>query len=158
MAGKRWQAITAATLLAFGVCSAAAAQDPAQAPPPGATMPAPYTPKSAEDVARSDSEFKAMAYLRTVLTAQREYRKKRGHYAPSLLALAGGARSFTKRMARTDRGDYLVGFRGGKEGFSLTLTPKVYDAVHRAFYMDSSGVIRAEEGQPATAQSPAVGR
>jgi len=59
-------------------------------------------------------------------------------------------------MTKTDRGDYTVSFGGGKGGFSLTLTPKQFDSAHRAFYTDASGVIRAEDEKPATADSPVL--
>lgn len=120
---------------------------------PAAAPAAPYTPKSADDKARSESEFRSIAYARTVLANEREYRKKLGRYSSSLMALSGGGRSFTKRMARNDRGDYTVSYRGGKESFSVTLTPKQFDETHRSFYMDSSGVLRVEEGATATASS-----
>jgi hypothetical protein len=94
--------------------------------------------------------------MRTVLSAQREYKKKFGHYAGSLNALVGGARSFTKRMTKTDRGEYLVNFGGGKNGFALLLTPKQFDTDHRAFYTDASGVIHSEDEKPATADSPVL--
>jgi hypothetical protein len=58
-------------------------------------------------------------------------------------------------MARsTDRGDYTVKFHSKKDGFSLAMIPKQYDDQHRAFYAEEDGVIRAEEGKPATADSP----
>ena len=122
----------------------------AQAPP------MPYKPKFPGDPARSEAEASALGYMRTVLYAQRDYKKKFGRYASSLYALAGGARSFTKRMTRTDRGDYTVSFGGGKSGFALMLTPKQFDSNHRAFYTDASGVIRYEDEKPATAGSPVL--
>ena len=116
----------------------------------------PYRPKFPGDPARSEAEASALGYMRTVLYAQRDYKKKFGHYATTLYALAGGARSFTKRMARTDRGDYLVSFGGGKGGFALLLTPKQFDSSHRAFYTDSSGVLRYEDEKSASADSPVL--
>ena len=116
----------------------------------------PYKPKFPGDPAHSEAEASALGYMRTVVYAQRDYKKKFGHYATSLYALAGGARSFTKRMARTDRGDYTVSFSGGKNGFALKLTPKQFDSDHRAFYTDASGVIRYEDEKPATADSPVL--
>jgi hypothetical protein len=121
----------------------------AQAPP------MPYKQKFPGDPARSEAEASALGYMRTVLYSQRLYRQKTGHYAGSLYALVGSG-SFTKRMAKTDRRDYTVGFGGGKGGFSITLTPKQFDSTHRAFYTDSSGVIRFEEEKPATAESPVL--
>lgn len=118
-----------------------------------AQTPLAYTPKSADDKARSESEFRSIAYARTVLVNEREYKKKLGRYSPTLYALAGGGRSFTKRMARPDRGDYTVSYHGGKESFSVTLTPKQFDETHRSFYMDSSGILRVQEGAPATSAS-----
>jgi hypothetical protein len=124
-------------------------------PAPQATLPPPppYTPKSAEDKARSATEFNAIAYLKTLLYNERDYRKKMGHYAGSLMALTGGGRSFTKRMAHADRGDYTVSYHGGGQGFSVTLTPKQFDPARRAFYMDTGGAIRVSESGPATADS-----
>ncbi len=108
-----------------------------------------------EPPARSSSEAVALAYIRTTLTAQRLYKKKNGAYATSLQALVNTG-SFTRRMARTDRRDYTVSFRGGKERFSIVLNPKVFAPDHRSFYADQTGTIRAEEGKAATAESPPV--
>ena len=120
----------------------------AQAP----TMP--YKQKFPGDPARSEAEASALGYMRTVLYAQRMYRQKHNHYAGSLYALVGSG-SFTKRMLKTDRGDYTVSFHGGG-GFTLALTPKTFDSGHRAFYTDASGVIRSEDEKPATADSPVL--
>lgn len=111
-----------------------------------------YTPKFAGDPAHSNAEAAALGYMRTVLSAQREYRKKHAGYATSLAALVHSG-SFTKRMVKTDRGEYTVHFRGTKDGFSLGMIPKVFDAEHRAFYADENGHIRAEQEKPATPQS-----
>jgi hypothetical protein len=122
----------------------------------GQTPQVPYRAKFPGDPAHSEAEASALGYMRTVVAAQREYKKKFGHYASSLNALVGGARSFTKRMTKTDRGEYTVSFGGGKSGFALMLTPKQFDSNHRAFYTDSSGVLRAEDEKPATAESPVL--
>lgn len=119
------------------------------------TPPAPaYQPKFPGDPARSEAEAQALGYMRTALRAQRLYKKRHDKYAPSLAALAGTG-SFTKRMARTtDRADYTVSFHSKKDGFSLSMVPKQYDAQHRAFYAEEDGVIRSEEDKPANADSP----
>jgi hypothetical protein len=115
---------------------------------------APYQPKFAGDPAHSEAENLALGYMRVVLRAQREYKKKHDHFATSLSALARTG-TFTPRMARsTDRGDYTVSFHSKKDGFTLAMLPKQYDDQHRAFYAEEDGVIRAEEGKPATADSP----
>ena len=114
-----------------------------------------YTPKYKGDPARSNSEAVAIAYMKTTLNAQRQYKKKKGKYAPTLAALVGHG-SFTKRMVAVDRGDYKVGFRGTADGFALTMTPVLMDAEHRAFYVDQRGTIRYEESQAANATSPLV--
>jgi hypothetical protein len=63
--------------------------------------------------------------------------------------------SFTRRMAKTDRGDYTVTFKApSTTHYSIELTPKVFDAEHRAFYVEENGVIKTEADKPATAQSP----
>ena len=112
-----------------------------------------YQPKFPGDPARSQAEAAALGYMRTVVNAQREYKKKKGGYAVSLAALVSHG-SFTRRMVGTTRGDYTVSFRGTAKNFSLALAPKQADAQHRAFYVNETGVLRAEEDKPATAQSP----
>lgn len=114
-----------------------------------------YTPKFKGDPARSNSEAAALGYMRTVLSAQRQYKKKRGHYATSLAGLVGHG-SFTKRMVAPERGDYRASFKGTNTEFSLNMTPAETDAEHRAFFADERGTIRYEEVKPANASSPPV--
>lgn len=115
-----------------------------------------YQPKYAGDPARSQSEFIALAYMRTVLFAQNAYRKKHEKFAPSLVALVGSG-SFTRRMVNTDRGDYEAGFHpGGANKFSIEMTPKRLDSTHRAFWVSESGIFHVEEDKPATADSPVL--
>jgi hypothetical protein len=116
-----------------------------------------YQPKFAGDPARSETEASALGYMRTVLRAQREYKKKHNSYATSLANLVGTG-SFTRRMIKTDRGEYQVGFKSEKNGFVLVLTPQQIDARHRAFFSDETGTIRAEEDKPADESSPPVSR
>ncbi len=115
----------------------------------------PYQPKFKGDPAKSDSEAAALGYMRTVLRAQKIYKKKNDKFAPSLSALVHTG-SFTRRMVNPDRGDYSVGFRPNKGGFDLTLTPKQLDAEHRSFYADEDGQIHADDQGPATEKSPVV--
>ena len=121
---------------------------------PAVTAP-PYQPKFPGDPARSGSEAAALGYMRTVIRAQREYKKKNGKLAPSLNALVHTG-SFTRRMTKTDRGDYTVSFQSKKDGFELALTPKQMDSAHRSFYADEDGVIHAEEDKAASETSPSV--
>jgi type II secretory pathway pseudopilin PulG len=114
-----------------------------------------YQPKFPGDPARSDSEAAALGYMRTVLRAQNQYKKKNGKYATSLAALVHTG-SFTRRMVNTDRGDYTVSFQTQKKGFELALTPKQLDAEHRSFFATEDGVIRADEEKAATESSPPV--
>src|ERR1035438_4216315 len=67
-----------------------------------------YQPKFAGDPARSESEAQALGYMRVVLRAEREYKKRHNKFTDSLESLAGTG-SFTKRMAHTtNRGDYTA--------------------------------------------------
>jgi hypothetical protein len=151
-------------LIATAIWAGATAQEPA-AQPPVAQQPAPpqppaitYQPKFPGDPAHSEPEALALAYMRVVIRAQNLYKKRHDHYATSLPELAGTG-SLTKRMARsTDRGDYTVDFHSKNKGESYTLSmiPKQYDALHRAFFADEDGVMHAEDGKPATEDSPKV--
>jgi hypothetical protein len=124
---------------------------PAQAPSSGQT----YQPKFPGDPARSDSEAGALAYMRVVLRAQRHFNKQYGHYALTLEELVHSG-SFTKRMVNPDRGDYTANFKGKKDSFVLTMTPKRPDAQHRFFYGEDDDKIHADETKPADANSPVV--
>lgn len=115
----------------------------------------PYQPKFPGDPARSDSEAVALGYMRTVLRAQREYKKKHAEFAKSLTDLVHTG-SFTKHMTNPQQGDYTVGFRSHKDGFELALTPKLMDAEHRSFYATDDGVIHADEEKAASESSPKV--
>jgi hypothetical protein len=124
--------------------------------PPSAT----YQPKFPGDSARSESEALALGYMRVVLRAQREYKKRHDKFADSLAALAGTA-SFTKRMSQTtDRGDYTASFSPrkdrGKDGFVLTMTPNHMDSEHRSFYAEDDGAIHADDQKAADLDSPKV--
>src|SRR5882724_5527867 len=124
---KAWQtAVIASILLMISLIAAAQTMETPQTSTP--QQPA-YQPKFPGDPARSESEARALGYIRTVLRAQKEYKKKNDHYATSLMALVHTG-SFTRRMAETERGDYSVGFKSNKDGFDLTLTPKELSADH----------------------------
>ena len=114
-----------------------------------------YQPKFPGDPARSDSEAAALGYMRTVLRAQKQYKKKNTKYATSLAELVHTG-SFTKRMVNADRGDYTVGFRAhkDKDTFELAMTPRQLDAEHRSFYADEDGKIHVEEQGSASENSP----
>jgi hypothetical protein len=114
-----------------------------------------YQPKFPGDPARSDSEAVALGYMRTVLRAQRLYKKKHDHFAASLAELVHTG-SFTRRMTNTTQGEYTVGFRSHKDGFELTMTPNQMDAEHRSFYATDDGQIHADETKPADDKSPVV--
>jgi hypothetical protein len=125
-----------------------------QASPPQTSAPG-YTPKFRGDPARSDAEAEALAYMRVVMRAEVGFNKKYGHYANSLPQLVHSG-TFTQRMVNPDRGDYTVGYRGKKDNYTLTMTPKTLDPQHRSFYADDDGRIRADDTKPADANSPVV--
>ena len=135
----------------------AAAQNPAPEPP-APSSPAnasTYQPKFPGDPARSDSEAAALAYMRVVIRAQRQFEKHYDHFATSLAEFVHRG-SFTKRMVNPDRGDYTASFKGTKDSFVLTMTPMHLDAQHRSFYAEDDGKIHADETKPADAESPVV--
>ncbi len=143
-------------ILAFMVVTCSLfAQEPA--PPAGAspqTSPA-YNPKFKGDPARSDSEAGALAYMRVVIRAEKQFNKQYGHYALTLNELVHSG-SFTKRMVNPERGDYTASYKGKKESYVLTMMPKMLDAQHRAFYVDDDGKIRGDDSKPAGTDSPIV--
>lgn len=111
-----------------------------------------YQPKFHGDPARSDSEAAALAYMRVVIRAQRQFNKQYNHFATSLNDLVHSG-TFTKRMVNPDRGDYTVDFHGKKDSYILTMMPKQLDATHRSFYAEDDGKIRADEEKLADSKS-----
>lgn len=111
-----------------------------------------YKPRFKGDPARSNSEASALGYMRTVIDAQKVFKKRHTKYATSLPALINTG-SFTRRMAKTDRGDYTVAFKGSPQHYSIQLTPKAFDPERRAFYVEENGVIKVETDKPASAES-----
>jgi hypothetical protein len=93
--------------------------------------------------------------MRVVLRAQKRFNKQYDHFATSLAELVHSG-SFTKRMVNTDRGDYTATFKGKKDSFVLTMTPKNLDAQHRSFYAEDDGKIHADETKAADGTSPVV--
>jgi hypothetical protein len=146
------------SILPVAVALLAAAQDPARNTPaqgPAAAQ-GQYTPKFSGDPARSDSESGALGFMRVVIRAQKLYNKKHNEYATSLADLVNTG-SFTRRMAKTtERGDYTVGFKGKKDSYVLSMTPKNIDAEHRSFYAEDDGVIHGDETKAADGSSPKV--
>src|SRR6202451_673400 len=138
-------------LLALAVTSRIATPETVAAQAPAST----YQPKFPGDPARSDSEAAALAYMRVVLRAQHRFQKQYDHFATSLAELVHSG-SFTKRMVDPNRGDYTAGFKGKKDSFILTMTPKQLDAQHRSFYAEDDGKIHADEEKPADHGSPLV--
>ena len=126
-----------------------------QTAPPGQSAAPGYTPKYKGDPARSDSEFAALSYMRVVIRAQKLFNKQYDHYATSLRELVHTG-TFTQRMVNPERGDYTVGFKGKKDGYILTMTPKNLDAQHRSFYATEDGKIHGDESKAADADSPVV--
>jgi hypothetical protein len=145
--------LTITIALIFSTATLFSQEAPTASPTP--TAGPTYQPKFPGDPARSDSEAKALAYMRVVLRAQREFSKKYDHFATSLGELVHSG-TFTKRMVNSDRGDYTVSFQGKKDSFVLTMTPKFLDAQHRSFYAEDDYKIHADESKPADADSPVV--
>jgi hypothetical protein len=149
-------------LVVWMVCAAVAAASPQDSSQPQTSSQPPagaagsYQPKFPGDPARSDSESGALGYMRVVVRAQKLYQKKHNEYATSLKDLINTG-SFTRRMAATtERGDYTVGFKGKKDSYVLTMTPKNLDTEHRSFYADEDGIIHADETKAADSSSPKI--
>ncbi len=115
-----------------------------------------YQPKFKGDPAKSESEAAALGFMRTVVTAQKNYKAKHDAYATSLQALVGTGSITRRTVASNKRGDYTVSFSGTAENYKLTMTPDALDATHRSFFVDATGKIHAEEDKAATAESPTI--
>jgi hypothetical protein len=117
--------------------------------------PSTYAPKYKGDPALSESEFAALAYIRVVIRAEKQFNKQYGHYALTLNELVHSG-NFTKRMVDPNRGDYTASYKGKKDSYTLTMTPRTPAPDHRYFYADDDAKIRGDESKPADANSPIV--
>ena len=124
-------------------------------PAPAAPETPSYQPRFRGDPARSNSEFDALGYVRVVMRAEVGFNKHYGHYANTLSQLVHSG-TFTERMVNPDRGDYTVGYKGKKDNYVLTMTPKTLDAQHRSFYVEDDGKIHADETKAADANSEVI--
>ena len=151
---RKLAGLLVAVLAATSLLAAQGAESPASASAsPQSTSS--YTPKFKGDPAHSDSEAAALAYMRVVIRAQRQFNKQYDHFATSLAELVHSG-SFTKRMVNPDRGDYTAGFKGKKDSYMLTMTPQHIDADHRSFYAEDDGKIHGDDAKPADGDSPIV--
>lgn len=161
MSKRNWWFLITVLIFAFTTPLLAQQTEPAPAPAPAPQTPAPattapsYTPKFHGDPARSDSEAATLGYMRVVMRAEVGFNKQYGHYATTLRELVHSG-TFTLRMVNPDRGDYTVGYKGKKDNYVLTMTPKAPDAQHRWFYVENDGKIHADETKPADATSEVV--
>ena len=131
----------------------------AQDAPPAGTLPEPATSRLHAQIPRRPGALRlrvrCAGYMRVVMRAQMLFNKHYGHYATSLTQLVHTG-TFTQRMVNPERGDYTVGFKGKKDGFFLTMTPKNLDAQHRSFYAEEDGKIHADESKAADSNSQVV--
>jgi hypothetical protein len=93
--------------------------------------------------------------MRVVIRAEKAFNKQYDHFALTLAELVHSG-SFTKRMVDPNRGDYTASYKGKKDSYVLTMTPKNMDAQHRSFYAEDDGKIHADETKPADGDSPVV--
>ena len=135
--------------------SLVAQQAPADQPQSPDQTQSTYKPKFPGDPAHSDSEAAALAYMRVVVRAQKQFNKQYGHFATTLPELVHTG-TFTRRMVNPDRGDYTASFKGKKDSYVLTMTPNHMDADHRSFYAEDDGKIHADAEKPADDKSPLV--
>jgi hypothetical protein len=93
--------------------------------------------------------------MHVVIRAQGQFKRRYDHFATTLAELVHSG-TFTKRMVNTDRGDYTASFKGKKDSYILTMTPKNLDAQHRSFYAEDDGKIHGDETKAADGSSPVV--
>ena len=154
---QSWTTLAAFVLISCWLLAppASAQQGEPGAPHPEQNGASTYQPKFRGDPARSDSEFAALAYMHVVIRAQGQFQRRYDHFATTLAELVHSG-TFTKRMVNPDRGDYTASFKGKKDSYILTMTPKNLDAQHRSFYAEDDGKIHGDETKAADGGSPLV--
>ena len=117
------------------------------------------TPSAAEAEAllgevRSASKAKALEAVRNVIEAQVNFISLNRRYALTLGELVQEL-TLDEDPSLADSG-YQIRMRGSPnaDNYSLTAEPSIETVAKRSFFADSTGIIRWELGQPATADSP----
>ena len=103
---------------------------------------------------RSASEAKALEAVRNVIEAQVNFISLNRRYALTLGELVQEL-TLDEDPSLADSG-YQIRMRGSPnaDNYSLTAEPSIETVAKRSFFADSTGTIRWELGQPATADSP----
>ncbi len=110
-------------------------------------------------------EMAAVRQIQTIHTAQTQYYSQFGRYAANLAELGpptsgqpgpSAAELIPGDLAKGDKSGYKFAMEGGPQGYTLVVTPQVYNSTgRRSFYSDQTMVIRENWGpDPATPQSP----
>jgi len=107
-------------------------------------------PSAPEVAAKAPDETAALAALKDINRAQADFIRRTRRYAQStdeliadrLLSAKPAADGYTIQMLPS----------ADAVSYSVTATPRIPDGRH--FFTDKTGVIRAETGKPATAESP----
>jgi hypothetical protein len=110
--------------------------------------------------ATAESEIKALQFIKALHAAQTRYHNQNGRYG-DLQALEATDRNLiaASDLARAAESGYQFHIDASASAYSVTaLHPDATnDALHRSFYSDESGEIRARlGGPPASATSPTV--
>jgi type IV pilus assembly protein PilA len=114
------------------------------------------------------NELAAIRMIGTIHTTQTQYQSQFGKYAVTLQELgppasgqsgAAAANLIPGDLARGKKSGYVFQMQGTPGGYTLTVTPEVYESTgRRSFFSDQSMVIRENSGpEPATASSKEIG-
>jgi len=104
------------------------------------------------------NESHAISNLRAICGAQVAFHGANGHYAQSFAELTTATPPFLDGDWSDPRSGYSFVMGGGGENFTCIAVPAVYIKTgNRAFFVDSTGVIRWADPGPADAGSRVLG-
>jgi prepilin-type N-terminal cleavage/methylation domain-containing protein len=106
----------------------------------------------------SSNEMSAVRGLHAILDAQISFNTDFGFYAVEFDALTSANPPYINGDWSGVRAGYQFEITGLGNNFAATATPEDFTfSGWRGFYVDASGVVRAQVGQAATAESPPLG-
>ena len=103
------------------------------------------------------SEAATVGSIRAIVAAETTFNTQNGRYSQLFSELTGAAPPFLSGDWTQAKNGYMFALGGTAINYTVNANP-IQFGVHgnRGFFCDASGVIRAQEGAPATTASPPI--
>ncbi len=103
------------------------------------------------------NESSTLQTLRTLVSANEQYRTRFGGFADSLANIESAGYTDAGFSSGNSKSGYTFSYTGTRWAYSINSNPTTHNSSgRRYFFVDESGVIRADESAQATTTSPPI--